>query len=95
MSETKTDVQTKQKEVEELRQALLKTTSRCAKLDESIETIAGFGSDEAFKLHLTATSDLYFDLQVYYQALNELHKAYEVAEGTQLKPHYSKLKLFK
>lgn len=92
MSEIKTDVQTKKKEVEELRQMLLKTVSRCAKLDESIETIAGFGSDESFKLHLTATSDLYIDLQAYYQALNELYKS---AEGTQIKQHYSKLKLFK
>lgn len=92
MSEFKTDVQTKQKEVEELRQALLKTVSRCTKLDESMETIAGFCSDEAFKLHLTATTDLYIDLQVYLQALNEL---YSVAEGNQIKPHHSKLKLFK
>lgn len=95
MGEIKTDVQTKKKEVEELRQALLKTVSRCAELDESMETVAAFSYDDAFKLHLTATTDLYINLQVYYLALNELHKAYEVAEGTQLKPHHSKLKLFK
>jgi len=95
MSEIKTDIQTKKEEVEELRQTLLKTVSRCAELDESMETVAAFSYDDAFKLHLTATSYLYLDLQVYYMALKELHKAYEAAEGTLIRPHHSKLKLFK